>query len=197
MTPRRLFASTLFASTLAAALILGLPAAAAPASVPHWTVDAGSRLGFTGKMSGEAFNGAFRRWTAQIAFDPKNLAGSRAEVSIDVASAATGDADRDEALPTADWFAAARFPRASFVTRGIRDVGGGRYQAIGDLTIRGVSHTVMLPFTLVITGDTARMNGQLALNRGAFGIGQGKWATGDTVDTQVMVTIALTAHRVH
>ena len=83
------------------------------------------------------------------------------------------------------------------MTREIKDLGGGRYQAVGDLTIRGVSHPAVLPFTLAITGDTARMNGQLALNRGAFGIGQGKWATADTVDTQVAVTVALTAHRVH
>jgi len=188
---------SLLARAFAAALILSLPAAALAAPAPRWSVDAGSKLGFTGKMSGEAFNGAFRRWSAQIAFDPKNLPASKAEVSIDVASAATGDADRDQAMPTDDWFAAGKFPHATFVTRAFKDLGGGRYQAIGDLTIRGVSHPVVLPFTLVIAGDTARMNGQVALNRGAFGIGQGKWAAGDTVDTQVAVTIALTAHRVH
>ena len=189
-SPRR------FARALIAGLLLVLPATvqAAPA---RWSVDAGSKLGFTGKMSGEAFNGVFRSWSAQIAFDPKDLAGSKAEVVVNIASAATGDADRDQALPTDDWFAAGKFPKATFVTRSFKDLGGGRYQAVGDLTIRGVSHPVTLPFTLVITGDTARMNGQLALNRGAFGIGQGKWATGDTVDTQVAVTIALTAHRAH
>jgi len=184
------------AQALAALLIMGLPATALAAPVSGWSVDGGSRLGFTGKMSGEAFTGAFRRWNAQIAFDPKNLAASKVSVTIDVASAATGDADRDQALPTDDWFAANRFPRATFVTRAFKDLGGGHYQAIGDLTIRGVSHPVALPFTLVIAGDTARMNGQLALNRVAFGVGQGKWAAGDTVDTQVAVTIALTAHRV-
>lgn len=192
MTPR-----SLLARALAALLVLGLPATALAAPVSSWTVDGGSKLGFTGKMSGEAFNGVFRRWNAQIAFDPKNLTGSKVAVTVDVASAATGDADRDQALPTDDWFAAGKFPRATFVTHAFKDLGGGRYQAIGDLTIRGVSHPVVLPFTLVIAGDTARMNGQLALNRAAFGIGQGKWATGDMVDTQVAVTIALAAHRVH
>ncbi len=190
-------ARRLFARALIAGLLLVLPAAALAAPAPRWSVDGGSRLGFAGKMSGEAFTGVFRSWSAQIAFDPKNLAGSKAEVAVNVASAATGDADRDQALPTDDWFAAGKFPKATFVTRAFKDLGGGRYQAVGDLTIRGVSRPVVLPFTLVITGDTARMNGQLALNRAAFGIGQGKWATGDTVDTQVAVTIALTAHRGH
>ena len=182
---------------LATLFLLWLPATALAAPAPGWSVDGASKLGFTGKMSGEAFNGVFRRWTAQIAFDPKNLAASKVAVTVDVASAATGDADRDQALPTDDWFAVGRFPRATFVTRSFNDLGGGRYQAVGDLTIRGVSHPVTLPFTLTIAGDTARVNGQLALNRAAFGVGQGKWATGDTVDTQVAVTIALTAHRAH
>jgi polyisoprenoid-binding protein YceI len=169
--------------------------AAAPA---HWSVDpAASKLGFQGRMNGDVFNGVFRRWTANIAFDPKNLAASKAEVAIDVSSAVTGDADRDQALPTADWLAAQRFPKASFVTTAIKDLGGGRYQATGDLAIRGVHRPVVLPFTLVISGDTARMNGALVLNRTAFGIGQGKWSTKDVVDTSVTVTVALTAHRAH
>jgi len=169
-------------------------AAAAPA---RWTVDAGSKLSFQGKMNGDGFTGIFRRWSADIRFDPKALAASKAIVTIDVASAATGDADRDQALPTPDWFAAQRFPKATFTTTAIKDLDGGRYQASGDLAIRGAHKAVVLPFTLAISGDTARMNGQLVLNRTAFGIGQGKWSTPDVVDTSVTVIIALTAHRAH
>ncbi len=54
---------------------------------------------------------------------------------------------------------------------------------------------VVLPFTLAIAGDTARMNGQLVLNRTAFGIGQGKWSTPGVVDAKVVVIVQLTAHR--
>ena len=139
----------------------------------------------------------FHRWSAQIAFDPKNLAGSKAVVSVDVASAATGDADRDQAMPTADWFSAKTQPKATFTTTAFKDLGGGKYQASGDLTIRGVKKPVLLPFTLAISGDTARMNGSVVLNRTAFGIGQGQWKTGDVVATEVTVSVALTAHRAH
>ena len=79
----------------------------------------------------------------------------------------------------------------------LHGLGGGKYQASGDLTIRGVSKPVLLPFTLAISGDTARMNGSLVLNRTAFGIGQGQWKTGDVVASEVTVTVALTAHRAH
>ena len=190
---RTLMRTIILAAGLAA---LVSPVLAAPA--PAWTVDAAnSKLGFRGAFNGDAFNGLFHRWSAQIAFDPKNLAGSKAVVSVDMASAATGDADRDQALPTADWFSAKTQPRASFVATSFKDLGGGKYQAAGDLTIRGVKKPVVLPFTLAISGDTARMNGAVAINRTAFGIGQGQWKTGDVVATEVTVTVALTAHRAH
>ncbi|HEY5009477.1 MAG TPA: YceI family protein [Caulobacteraceae bacterium] len=183
-----------------ALLILGLvmlaprAQAAAPA---HWSVDPGSKLGFQGRMNGDVFNGVFKRWTADIAFDPKHVASAKVVVTVDVGSAATGDADRDQAMPTADWFAAQKFPKAVFTTSAIKDLGGGKYLATGDLAIRGAHKPLTLPFTLAITGDTARMNGAVTLNRTAFGIGQGKWSTKDVVDTSVAVNVALVAHRAH
>ena len=187
-----------FSLVAAPLLALGLAVSAVQAAVPTWVVDPGaSKLGFTGKFSGAAFNGQFRRWSAQIAFDPKALAASKVVVSVDAGSATTGDPDRDQALPTDDWFAAGKFPKAVFTTQAFKDLGGGHYQALGDLTLRGVTKPVVLPFTLAITGDTARMNGSVALNRTTFGVGQGQWKTGETVDTQVTVNVSLTAHRAH
>ena len=190
MLRRQFSVSVLAAVSLATAA----PALAAPST---WTVDPASKLTFQGAMNGQAFNGTFRRWSAQIVFDPKALGASKAVVNVNVASAATGDADRDQALPTDDWLAASKFAQATFVTRDFRDLGGGKYAADGDLTIRGVKQAVMLPFTLAISGDTARMNGAIVLNRTAFGVGQGQWKTGEVVDTKVTVNVALTAHRAH
>ena len=74
------------------------PARAAPA--PAWTVDkAASSVRFSSAMNGQAFSGAFRRWNADIRFDPKNLAASSVSATFETASAATGDPDRDQALP--------------------------------------------------------------------------------------------------
>ncbi len=183
-----------------ALLILGLVMLAPPvqaAASAHWSVDPASKLTFQGRMNGDVFNGVFKRWTADIAFDPKHLATAKVVVTIDVSSAATGDSDRDQAMPTGDWFAAQKFPRAVFTTSAIKDLGGGKYLATGDLAIRGVHKPLALPFTLAISGDTARMSGATTLNRTAFGIGQGKWRTKDVVDTSVAVNVALVAHRAH
>ena len=167
-----------------------------PAPLPLWTVDkAGSRVAFRTAMSGTAIDGRFQRWDARIQFDPKNLGASKVTATIDLASVTTGDQTRDEALPSSDWFAIAKFPRASFVSRAITPAGPNRYVAAGDLMLRGVKRPVNLPFTLAINGDVAKMTGSVALDRTAFGVGQGQFKTGATVDTKVTVNIAVAARR--
>ena len=58
------------------------------------------------------------------------------------------------------------------------------------LTIRGVAKPLTLPFTLAITGAAAKMNAAVALNRLAFGVGQGEWKATDTVPAGVTVNVA-------
>lgn len=184
----------LLATIVALSLALVAPAWAAPA--PVWTVDkAASKVAFSSSFDGGAFTGAFRRWDAAIRFDPANLAGSSVTATFDMSSAVTGDSGRDEALPQDDWFAAGRFPKATFTARTFKALGGNRYQAIGTLTIRGVTKPLTLPFTLVITGDVAKMTASVGLNRLAFGVGQGEWKTTEVVPGTVTVNISLTAKR--
>lgn len=188
MTPR------LTALAAAAVLVAAPPAQAAPA--PAWTVDkAASKVTFASSFDGGAFSGSFRRWDVAIRFDPANLAGSSVTATFDTASAVTGDAARDQSLPEADWFNAKAFPQATYRATSFRALGGGRYQAIGTLTLRGVTKPLTLPFTLVITGDTARMTSSVGLNRLAFGVGQNEWKTTEVVPATVTVNISLAAKR--
>jgi polyisoprenoid-binding protein YceI len=180
---------------LIVAAAIGLPSGALAAPTT-WTVDkAASSVRFASSFSGAPFSGAFRRWDAKIAFDPKALASSSVEATIDTSSAASGDKDRDQAIPSEDFLAASRFPNATFVARTFKDLGGGRYQAIGKLTLRGVSKPLTLPFTLAITGSEAKMKATLALNRLAFGVGQREWKAVNAIPAAVTVNIDLTARR--
>jgi polyisoprenoid-binding protein YceI len=146
-------------------------------------------------MAGQSFTGAFKHWDADIHFDPANLAASSVTATFDVASAVTGDADRDQALPTATFFNAPAFPKASFVAHGFTALGSGRYQASGVLTLRGVSKPFVLPFTLAVTGPQAKMTATAAINRLAFGVGQDEWKATTTIPAAVSVAIVLAAHR--
>jgi len=182
--------------SLALVIAMSAPVSAAPAPAPTWTVNkAASKLGFTGTMNGQGFNGAFRRWDATIRFDPKSLATSSVTAVIDMGSATTGDQTRDEALPTAGWFSAAAFPRATFTANQFKDLGGGQYQAIGTLAIRNAKRPVVLRFTLNITGAAATMQGVLTVDRRLFGVGQGQFATGETVATAVRINVNIAAKK--
>ncbi|HEY2177251.1 MAG TPA: YceI family protein, partial [Caulobacteraceae bacterium] len=115
------------ALALAAVLVAG-PALAVPP--PVWVVDrAASQVRFSSSFNGDAFSGSFSRWSADIRFDPADLAASSVTATIDVASAATGDADRDQAIPTPAFLAAAKFPRAVFTAHAFKALGGNRYLA--------------------------------------------------------------------
>lgn len=175
------------------ALWLATPAGAA--EVPHWQIDSSkSSLGFSGTQSGVAFQGQFEKFSASIGFDPAKLESSRIAVDIDIASATTGDVQRDAALPDKGWFDSAAFPHATFESVSISKTGDG-YEAAGTLTIRGARHPLTLPFSLSIDGDVAKARGRATLNRTLFGIGQGSWSSGDVVGTDVTVDINITATR--
>jgi polyisoprenoid-binding protein YceI len=177
-------------------LALALGAVGAGAAPSAWMVDkAASNVRFTSSMAGESFSGTFRRWDAVIRFDPADLAGSSVTATFDVASVVTGNPDRDQALPTATFFDAPAYPRATFVARGFTGVGSGRYEARGVLTLRGVAKPLTLPFTLAITGSQAKMTGSAVINRLAFGVGQDEWKAVTTIPAAVAVSVALTARR--
>lgn len=182
--------------TAAVALtLLALPvAAAAPAAnAPTWTVDkATSSVSFEGVGDGSPFTGKFSAWDAKIHFDPAQLAASGAEVTIDTGSAATGDASKDGELPGSNWFSTAAFPNATFTTTAISSTGPNAYVAEGNLTIRGMSVPVKLPFTLSINGNKADMAGSVVIDRNLWSIGAGAWQD-HSVDPNVTVTVKLSA----
>lgn len=166
-------------------------------AAPVWTVDkAASRLTFRATMNGKPFDGVFRAWDAQVAFDPHNLATSHATITVDTTSALTGQPIKDEALPNPEWLSTAQFPQATLVTRAITETGPGRYQASVDVHIRGVNWRTTVPFTVSINHDVGRMQATLTLDRRTFGIGEGPFRSPAPVEPAVQVSLRLIAKKV-
>ncbi len=183
-----------------AGLVLAVVALAVPLG-PAWAADWGldaerSSLAIRATQGTEAFEGRFQRFTADIRFDPANLDQCRVVVTIDPTSLDTGSRDRDEIVPSAPWFDASRFPVARFEATRFTALGGDRYEAQGTLSIKGMTRTVTLPFTLAIAGDTAEMRGELTLDRTDYGLGEGDFADPSLVGHDVAVIVTVTAHRV-
>jgi polyisoprenoid-binding protein YceI len=175
-------------------LLIALQAAAVPASAAEWAVDPNkSAITFSGVQVGTPFAGRFERFKAAVTFDPDKPEAGHAVVLVDLASARTGDVQRDEALPQKDWFDVRAESQARFEATRFVDKGRGDYEAVGTLTLRGSSRPVTLPFHLTLDGGTARAAGHVGLVRTDFGVGQGPWASGQWVGLDVGVEIDITA----
>lgn len=98
------------------ACLLSLLFLSSPLLAADYTMGKGSTLGFTGTFQGEAFKGRFGDFQAKISYDPADLASASFDVTVHLASANTGDTDRDESLPGSDFFNITKFPTAHFVT---------------------------------------------------------------------------------
>ena len=177
-------------------------AVAAPTPAPvettdpvRWKVSPGSTLTFTTAWSGTPVQGRFDRWKADVLFGPKALDRSKVTVTIDMASAKTGDPQRDASLPAPDWFDAANHPSAIFTASRFTQSGEGRYVAHGTLTLRGVSKPLDLPFQLKIDGANATVSARASLDRVAFGVGQGEFAATDQIPGKVGLRVQLRAQR--
>lgn len=154
-----------------------------------------SKLAFKASLYGSEFEGVFNDFDGTIRFNPDNLASSSADIRIDMMNVTTGDADRDANIKNSEWFDSQNHPESRFQTIQFEQADGNKYIAIGNLSIRGITMPVALPFTLDITGNTAKMKGELILNRLDFRIGTGQWADGQSVGLPVKVLVDLTAVR--
>lgn len=166
-----------------------------PQPLANWTVAPGGRVGFTARWNGDPVKGRFTAWRATIKFSPEDLDNSRVIATIDLSSADTGDGQRDDSLKGSDFFDTALHPRATFTSGLITHLGGDRYAAAGTLDLHGVTRPVTMRFTLKIDGDTARVTGNTRIDRTAFGVGSGEWASTSAIAGEVDVDLAFTATR--
>jgi polyisoprenoid-binding protein YceI len=113
-----------------------------------------SSIGFAVKhMMVTTVRGRFGEFSGQVELPDGDPTKARADFTIQTASIDTGAPPRDEHLRSADFFDAANHPELRFTSRRIDSLGGERYRAEGELTIRGVSKPVTLEIEL---GDRIR-----------------------------------------
>lgn len=161
---------------------------ALPAIAADWKMDAGaSRLDIATTFEKTPVPGAFKEFEVRMRFDPDKPGDGRLDVIIAVKSADFSNADVNKAIAGAEWFDFARFPQAEFHATEIRRTDGNRYVARGILSLKGVERPVEVPFTFTESGATARIAGELTVQRGAFGIGTGEWAATNAIGADVKV----------
>ena len=142
-------------TTLLAA-ILSVPLASA-ALAEKYVIDtegAHASINFrTGHLGFSFLTGRFDTFGGEFEFDAANPESGSVTVEIDTTSLNSNHTKRDEHLRSPDFFDAATYPKATFVSTSITKTGDNTAVIAGDLTLRGVTKPVEIETTYVGGGD--------------------------------------------
>ena len=183
--------SSIFSALLlTSASLLGI----SPALAQQKLVPADSQISFVTRQMGVPLEGRFKKFDAQISFNPAQLASSNVTLKVDTASASFGAPETDAEMPKATWFNVPQFPQAIFQSSSIKALGGGKYEVAGKLSIKGTARDVIAPVTLVQNGANTTATGTLTIQRLTYKIGENEWADTSMVanDVQIKFKLALT-----
>ena len=179
-------------SHFSTALALTALFAALPAQAQQKLVPAQSEIAFLTRQMGVPVDGRFRKFDAQVAFDPKQPATSKISFTIDLGSAAIGTAETEAELLKPDWFNTQKFPQATFTSTAVKQVGAGKLEVAGTLSIKGSSQPVTVPVLLAQAAGLTTATGSFTLKRLDFRIGDGDWKDTSVVANEVQVRFKLT-----
>lgn len=136
-----------------------------------------SRIGFVARHAMVTkVRGSFNEFEGTAHLDGSDPARSSARVVIRAASIDTRNGQRDEHLRTNDFFAMDEFPEITFVSTSTRQLDAQTFELTGDLTIKGVTNPITVPFTyegsaLDPFGNTrVGFEGSVTVNRKDYGM---------------------------
>src|SRR5271156_6440041 len=98
------------------------------------------------RQMGSLVEADFKQFIAQIDFNPSRPETSKIQFSINTNSFEF-DPEVDDEVRGRSWLDSQDFPQARFVSSSMRALGDDRYEALGMLTIKGISTEVVVPFT--------------------------------------------------
>ncbi len=181
-------------SMIAAALVLG--AGVATAEPAAYTLDAShSQIVFSYNHLGFSTTyGMFSGFEGDIQFDKEDPAASSVNVSFPVQSMLTGWEARFAHFMSEDFFAAAEDEMVTFTSTGIEVTGETTARITGDLTLNGVTKSVVLDAQLNQSGehpmegkDWAGFDATTTLVRSDYGLG--KFAPYVSDEVEVMISV--------
>jgi polyisoprenoid-binding protein YceI len=91
--------------------------------------------------------GRFTDVQGTVVLDDANPAAAAADITVNVASIDTREAQRDAHLRSADFFDVETHPTLTFRSKRVGSLPGDRFTLVGDLTIHGVTREVTLDIT--------------------------------------------------
>ena len=135
--------------------------------------DEGSTVKFKIKNFGLETGGSFSGLQGTISFDPNDLKTAKIDLSVDANSVNTDNNMRDNHLREEGYLDVKQYPRIKFVSTGITVDNNAHFTATGQITIKGTTKDISIPFTTVAKDGGYQFVGEFRLNRKDFKVGGG------------------------
>ncbi len=146
------------------------------------------KITFKIKNAGITVDGSFSDLQADIKFDPNNLDKSVLKASVGVASIKTGINKRDRDLQMRKYFYVDKYPRIMMTSKKIKHITGDQYKGTFELTIKGVTKNIEIPFTYNEKDNLGTFNGEFRVNRRDYGVGSNSLILSDDASMFIQVT---------
>lgn len=158
--------------------------------VPKWKPDAaGSQVNFTVKGPFGTVNGKFSGLKADIKFSEDDLKGSSVKATIDAKTVSTGIALRNKDLRKKElWLNTDKYPVITFTSSKIEKK-GKEFVAIGDLTLKGKTKPIEIPFTFTGKGNAGVFKGKFSIDREDFDVGKKGGSVGKTITINLNIPV--------
>ena len=163
--------------------------------VEKWEIDkAHSNIYFDVRHTYVTVRGKFKDFSGALQFDPDNLAVSSVSFQVNTKSIDTGVPNRDNHLRSEEFFAVNKYPAMTFQSIGVKQKEGNQYTLEGNLTIKGKTHKVAVPFTYFGTREGQMVAGfetRFSIDRLEYNVGPGKFFEMGVIGKNVDILITL------
>ncbi|RMB59991.1 YceI family protein [Tessaracoccus antarcticus] len=143
-----------------------------------WEIDPShSQVGFTARHAMVTkVRGSFNDFEGTVVVNDDDLASTQITVIIQAKSIDTRNEQRDGHLRSNDFLAMDEFPEITFVSTSVTPTDASGLDVTGDLTIKGITNTVRIPFSFEGTATDpfgnarAGFEGAVTINRKDYGV---------------------------
>lgn len=153
-----------------------------------WSLDkASSNVGFSiVHLKVSTVDGSFSTYEAAMTSAKKDFSDAVFEFSADIVSINTNSKSRDSHLKKDDYFNAAKYPKLTFKSASVKKAGQA-YKITGNLTIKGVTKSVVLDgiFKPSADGKSVEITATGEINRIDFGVGTSGASLNDEVKLKI------------
>ena len=115
-----------------------------------------SKIGFSVHQFLGNTQGSFKKFDGRIEVDREHPQNSSVTARIDVQSIDTGIVKRDNHLRTAEFFNVEKYPELTFKSRSVKQTGPEAGDIVGDLTMHGVTKSIILHVKLLSSPDDSK-----------------------------------------